>query len=98
MRITMCFVSVVMQQKYDEWYKRYWPNGWQGNQPPALPNPFIGPAPAYPQPPHVPMPTQIEIDEFRRLLERAREYDKKYNQPDCEMDEKRDKLKALAKE
>lgn len=44
------------------------------------------------------LPTQDEIDEFRRLLERAREYDRKHNEPDCELEEKRKKLKDLAKE
>ena len=42
--------------------------------------------------------TQQEVDEFRRLLERAREYDKKNNEPDCELEEKRQKLLTLAKE
>lgn len=42
------------------------------------------------------MPTQEEIDEFRRLLERAREYDKRHNEPDCELDEKRQALKKIA--
>lgn len=48
----------------------------------------------------VPMPaiSPTEIDEFRKLLDRAREYDKKHNQPDCELEEKRQKLKKLADE
>lgn len=41
-------------------------------------------------------PTQVEIDEFRRLLERARQYDIEHNQPDCELDEKKKKLLKLA--
>lgn len=40
--------------------------------------------------------TQEEIDEFHKLLERAREYDKKHNEPDCELQEKKDILLALA--
>lgn len=44
------------------------------------------------------LPTQAEIDEFRRLLERAREYDIKNNEPNCEMEEKRKKIKDLADE
>ena len=50
-------------------------------------------------PPFTPMPpiiTPEEIEEFRKLLERAREYDKKNNEPDCEIAEKRDRIKALA--
>lgn len=40
--------------------------------------------------------TAEEIAEFRRLLERAREYDKKTGQPDSELAEKRKKVAALA--
>lgn len=41
---------------------------------------------------------QADIDEFYKLLERAREYDKKHNQPDCELEDKKNQLKKLAKE
>ena len=44
------------------------------------------------------LPTQQEIDEFRRLLERAREYDRQHNQPDCGLEEKRAAVKKLADE
>jgi hypothetical protein len=50
----------------------------------------------------IPLPspqiTQAEIDEFRELLRRAREYDKKHNEPDCELEEKRKRIKDLAEE
>jgi len=39
-----------------------------------------------------------EIEEFRRLLERAREYDRKNNEPDCELEEKKETLRRLAKQ
>lgn len=46
----------------------------------------------------VPSPiTPAEILEFRQLLERAREYDKKNNEPDCELQEKKDALLKIAK-
>ena len=45
-----------------------------------------------------PQITKAELDEFRQLLERAREYDRKHNQPDCELEEKRQRVKDLAKE
>lgn len=54
-----------------------------------------------PQPyyvPYPPPPTPEEIMEFRRLLDRAREYDKRNGEPDCEMAEKRQKLKDIAAE
>ena len=37
-----------------------------------------------------------EVAEFKKLLERAREYDRKHNQPDCELAEKKAKVKDLA--
>jgi hypothetical protein len=52
--------------------------------------------PTYPPLNPSPMPTQAEIDEFRRLLERAREYDKQHGEPDCELEEKRQRIKELA--
>lgn len=42
--------------------------------------------------------TDAEIREFRALLERAREYDKKNNEPNCELEEKREKIRKLADE
>ncbi len=44
------------------------------------------------------LPTQKEIDEFRELLRKAREYDKANNQPDCELQSKKDRLLKLAEE
>ena len=49
-----------------------------------------------PMPVPVPLPTQQELDEFRRLLERARKYDKDNGEPDCEMEEKKRRLKLIA--
>lgn len=55
--------------------------------------------PAIPSIPWTPaFPTPEEIAEFRELLERAREYDREHDQPDCETAEKRERLKALADE
>jgi len=73
---------MIMEHKYDEWVRRYVPT-------------VTAPVWVIPQ---VQLPTQQEIDEFRRLLDRAREYDKRHNEPDCEMEEKRTKLKKLAEE
>ncbi len=39
-----------------------------------------------------------EILEFRRLLDRARKYDRDNNEPNCEMDEKKQRLLELARE
>jgi hypothetical protein len=46
--------------------------------------------------PPVPVISQEEVNEFRRLLERAREYDKRNNEPDCEMEAKRKAIKDIA--
>lgn len=42
--------------------------------------------------------TRQEIAEFKKLLERAREYDKRNNQPDCELEEKKNKVRELAEQ
>lgn len=44
----------------------------------------------------IPAITKEEVDEFHRLLKRAREFDRVNNQPDCEMQEKKDALLAIA--
>ncbi len=48
--------------------------------------------------PVVPSITPEEVEEFRRLLERAKEYDKRNNEPDCEMESKKKRILELAKE
>ena len=78
----MCVVSMIMDHFTEKWQKTV-----------PAPNPMlIYPAPA------TPVIDPEEIAEFRRLLERAREYDRKMNQPDCELEEKKQKLIQLAKE
>lgn len=68
------------------------------SQPPYQPSqPFVWPS-TIPIPPVTNPLTQAEIDELRKLLERAREYDKKNNEPNCELDEKKERLKKLAKD
>lgn len=42
--------------------------------------------------------TDAEIREFRDLLKRAREYDKRNNEPDCELEAKKQMLLDLAKQ
>ena len=85
----MCVVSMV----YDHYYEK-----WKNTPPP--PNPYIYPPPPYPIMPWVAppsgLPTQQELEEFRRLLERARKYDIETGQKDCELEEKKRKVKELA--
>lgn len=89
----MCVLSMVMDHYRDEWWHRL-------NPPPLIPSaPPWTPSPYTPTVPLVPRPvTQEEVDEFRRLLERAREYDRRNNEPDCELDEKRQALKVIAEQ
>lgn len=41
-------------------------------------------------------PSKAELDEFRELLRKAREYDKKNSEPECEMADKKRILKEIA--
>lgn len=98
----MCTVSMVMDHYWDEWQRKYINPPYSPSTTPGLPG-FPTQKPAYtPQQPFssplVPQITKEEVEEFRRLLERAREYDRKNNEPDCEMQEKRDRIKKLAEE
>lgn len=84
----MCMVSMIMDHYWDKW-----------QQPQYVPVPVVHhaifPGSLAPLPK---VPIQEEIDEFHRLLRRAREYDAKHNQPDCELEEKKQKLLKLAEE
>ncbi len=51
------------------------------------------PNPVYPHAPQ--MPTQAELEEFRKLLEAARAFDIAANQPDCELEAKKERLRNL---
>lgn len=87
---------MIMDDGIDKWKRRYWPgedkHPWQS--PPIVPFP----SPIIPEPrPTVPLPTQDEVDEFYRLLERARDYDRRTNQPDCEEAGKKKLLEEMAK-
>lgn len=84
----MCVVSMIMDH-YNEKWKQY-------PQPSVPVYPFVIPTIPFPQ--LVPSITPEEIAEFRKLLERAREYDKQNGEPACELDEKKEALKKLAKE
>lgn len=92
----MCTVSMIMDHYRDKW-SPYCPSITA----PSIPN-WIGTgyAPADPihSPPPLPRITDAEISEFRRLLERAREYDKRNNEPNCEMASKKKAIKDLAAE
>lgn len=83
--MNVCFVSMVMDHYHDKWKDKL----------PQFPSAPYSP---WPVPMPIPTITPDEIAEFKKLLDRAREYDKKMGQPDCELDEKRQALKKVAKE
>lgn len=87
----MCAVSMVGDHYRDMWEPRPWFPG-------VLPNTFSPQAHTYP-----PI-SRSEFDELKRqvsemrdLLKRAKDYDERTGQPDCEMDEKMDFLRKVAK-
>ena len=79
----MCAASVIMDHYGGKW------EGLLGR--------VYGPLPVSPSPIISPISAE-EINEFRALLEKAREYDRVNREPDCELEEKRDKLRKLADE
>lgn len=87
----MCVASMIYDHYWDKWSPLRPAPTWVPAEPIVVPTA----PPLYPVvvPPAI---TPEEIAEFRRLMERAREYDKKHNQPDCELEEKRRKIKELA--
>ena len=98
----MCVVSMVMDHYREKWIPLVPSDPW--TQPYTWP---IQPEPNKPidvgelaklLKPQTPAITPEEIAEFRRLLERAREYDKRHNEPDCELDSKKQTLLDLAKQ
>jgi len=84
----MCTVSMIIDHYHHRWGRHLQPN-------PTIPNVTI---PAVNPSPKVPAISAEEIEEFRELLERARAYDREHNQPDCGLEEKRQKIKDLAEE
>jgi hypothetical protein len=82
----MCVVSMVMDHYWEKWQ-------------PFTRNPDPQEIPGGPQKTIYPEPQAItadKINEFRRLLARAREYDRKHNEPECELEEKKAKIRDLA--
>lgn len=86
----MCVMSMVIDHYNEDWRRRY-QNSYDGPAPYSYPYWPSGPSkPSY--------PSQEDLESLRKLIERAKEYDAKNNEPHCEMDEKKKKLLDLAKE
>ncbi len=87
----MCVVSMITDFYYEKWKEQIIPPPWDNNGKIIPPQGGSGTSP-----PTTPAITPEEIEEFRKLLERAREYDKKNSEPECEMQSKKDLIKELA--
>jgi hypothetical protein len=98
----MCVVSMIIDHYGDKWRDRY--PDWQSPQPytptetPEKQRRRFMEFVERTKPVEVPAISQAEIEEFRQLLERAREYDKRNNEPECELDEKKEAVKQIAKQ
>lgn len=88
----MCVVSMVGDHYREDWIQK-WPTSY-----PSVP--FPGTDKTYP----MEQVSRREFDELKKqveemvaLLKRAKEYDERNGEPDCEMDEKMDLLRRVAK-
>lgn len=89
----MCVYSAIGDYARDNWTKRY----------PFI-QPWVDPGPHSIPPPSVPAPTREEFEGLARevralkdLLQAAKTYDKMTHQPDCEMEEKIELIRNVAK-
>lgn len=82
----MCVMSMIEDHYGDKWRPYTWP-------PHTTPGQGIGPY----VPPEPPI-SDAEIREFRKLLERARQYDIDHGEPECELDEKKEMLLKIAEQ
>ena len=88
----MCTVSMVGDHYRDLWQPKPWfPNV------PAMPFPSV-PATGTPEISRAEFEElKRQVAEMKELLKRAKEYDARNNEPDCEIDEKMDLLRKVAK-
>ena len=97
---------MVMDHYRDKWTRP--PYQPQPMVPPLYPDPYTIPTSPFDDdwPDVLPAPTplkveppisQEELKEFRELLRKAKEYDKRNNEPDCELESKKQALIDIAK-
>lgn len=93
----MCVYSMVIDGTLENWRKNY-PNIQPWNPPETYP--FAGTASNI----FEPMATKEELDllrrdfeDFKTLVKKAIEYDKRSNQPNCESEDKLELVKNIAK-
>lgn len=91
----------------DQFYKKWWeqpePNPW------VMPPQTVPTYPIIPFPEPKPEPKKVKvkkkrkltqeiIDDFVELLEAAKKYDAETGQKDCELDEKKEKIKKMVED
>lgn len=76
----------------------HWIDKW--NQPPYNPveTTIVTIPTVFPEPTVVSPLTQDEINELRELLRKAKEYDEKTGQKECELESKKELLRQMAKD
>lgn len=95
----MCAVSMIGDFYGDKWRKE----PWYPSQPGPIPLPGTIPTPYIPYPP-MPDISRAEFEDLKRqvlemkeLLKRAKKYDEDNGEPDCEIDDKMEILRRVAK-
>lgn len=88
----MCVSSMIGDHYRDKWTDPHRDDGWHVPYTPSQP---------------IILPSPISRDEFdalkkevlemKKLLKRAKDYDERNNEPECEVDEKMDLLRRVAK-
>lgn len=89
----MCAVSMVGDHYRDMWKYKDWsvdnePSVWPGTSQTITVTPISR---------HEFDELKRQIEEMKSLLQRAKKYDEDNNEPDCEVDEKMDLLRKVAK-
>jgi hypothetical protein len=103
----MCVVSMIGDHYHDKWKDFDWEQ-WRQNPPWIIPgtSPYTNPINPIPQQfPFEEKPTvsrweyeqlRKEVEEMKQLLIKALDYDKKNNEPDCQIDDKLATLRKIA--
>lgn len=84
----MCVYSMIADHYIDKWVPT--PYKYPTTSPPIV-------LPDFPVGTTKKVPTIEEIQEMLELLKKAKEYDEKTNQKDCELEEKKEALRQVAK-
>ena len=95
----MCVTSMVGDHYADKWKEYPWIQpGFQPVMPyQPLPPGSAGAQPVQYVPRHEFDKLKAEVEEMKALLKRAKAYDEANNEPECEIDEKMDLLRKVAK-